>query len=436
MDRGTSSSFCRACPWRLSSFKISLSPSPIIPILLLFLLVPSPFFCHVRSLKTADSRATNRTVQPEDELQKLKMIRARLKDINKPPVKIIQSPDGDIIDCVLSHQQPAFDHPLLKGQKPLDPPKRPNGHNSTATATETLQLWRMSGEACPEGTVPIRRTSEADMLRASSFQMFGKKVSRHLTTDDSSIAHEYAAGYVSGDQYYGARASINVWAPNVAEQNEFSLAQLWVNGGTKGVDVNTIEAGWQTFPQLYGDSNPRFFIYWTNDNYQSGCYNLLCAGFVQTNNRFVLGGTANPWSLYNAGQFEFTLMVYKDPVSGNWWLLVEPMIWVGYWPSVLFNHLGGPANIVDFGGEILNSSPSGSHTSTQMGSGHFAGEGFEKAAYFRNLQVVNGNNYLIPVQNLQTWADNSNCYDIQGGTTDAWGNYFFYGGPGRNAGCP
>lgn len=30
-----------------------------------------------------------------------------------------QSPDGDVIDCVLSHLQPAFDHPELKGQKPL-----------------------------------------------------------------------------------------------------------------------------------------------------------------------------------------------------------------------------------------------------------------------------------------------------------------------------
>jgi hypothetical protein len=30
-----------------------------------------------------------------------------------------QSPDGDIIDCVLTHKQLAFDHPLLKGQKPL-----------------------------------------------------------------------------------------------------------------------------------------------------------------------------------------------------------------------------------------------------------------------------------------------------------------------------
>lgn len=31
----------------------------------------------------------------------------------------LQSPDGDLIDCVLSHLQPAFDHPRLKGQKPL-----------------------------------------------------------------------------------------------------------------------------------------------------------------------------------------------------------------------------------------------------------------------------------------------------------------------------
>jgi hypothetical protein len=32
---------------------------------------------------------------------------------------LYQSPDGDLIDCVLSHQQPAFDHPKLKGHKPL-----------------------------------------------------------------------------------------------------------------------------------------------------------------------------------------------------------------------------------------------------------------------------------------------------------------------------
>jgi len=34
-------------------------------------------------------------------------------------VILLQSPDGDLIDCVLSHQQPAFDHPKLRGHTPL-----------------------------------------------------------------------------------------------------------------------------------------------------------------------------------------------------------------------------------------------------------------------------------------------------------------------------
>lgn len=56
---------------------------------------------------------------------------------------------------------------------------------------------------------------------------------------------QHAVGYVSGDQYYGAKASINVWAPRVANQYEFSLSQMWVISGSFGDDLNTIEAGWQ-----------------------------------------------------------------------------------------------------------------------------------------------------------------------------------------------
>ena len=56
---------------------------------------------------------------------------------------------------------------------------------------------------------------------------------------------QHAVGYVSGDQYYGAKASINVWAPKVVNQYEFSLSQMWVNSGSFGDDLNTIEAGWQ-----------------------------------------------------------------------------------------------------------------------------------------------------------------------------------------------
>ncbi|CAL5380719.1 unnamed protein product [Camellia sinensis] len=46
--------------------------------------------------------------------QKLDDVDKQLKHLNKPALKSIKSPDGDIIDCVHISHQPAFDHPLLK----------------------------------------------------------------------------------------------------------------------------------------------------------------------------------------------------------------------------------------------------------------------------------------------------------------------------------
>jgi hypothetical protein len=56
---------------------------------------------------------------------------------------------------------------------------------------------------------------------------------------------QHAVGYVTGDQFYGAKASLNVWPARVASAAEFSLSQIWVISGTFGNDLNTIEAGWQ-----------------------------------------------------------------------------------------------------------------------------------------------------------------------------------------------
>ncbi|RDY08577.1 hypothetical protein CR513_07176, partial [Mucuna pruriens] len=388
--------------------------SPIISLLVHFLLVVSTL-CPVHSSQLGTHQVANQTFRPVEELRKLNAIRNRLQQINKPAVKTIQSPDGDIIDCVVSHKQPAFDHPLLKGHKPLDPPDRPRGYNQMSDLSENYQLWSLSGESCPEGTIPVRRTTEQDMLRASSVRRFGrKKIINRVRRDTIGNGHEHAIGYVTGE-YYGAKASINVWAPVVENPYEFSLSQMWVS------------------PELYGDSYPRFFTYWTTDAYQAtGCYNLLCSGFVQTNSKIAIGAAISPTSSYNGGQFDISLLIWKDPKHGNWWLEFGSGILVGYWPSFLFTHLGNHASMIQFGGEIVNSVSSGSHTSTQMGSGHFAEEGFAKASYFRNLQVVDWDNNLVPLSNLKVLADHPNCYDIQGGVNNAWGNYFYYGGPGRN----
>ncbi|KAG5385613.1 hypothetical protein IGI04_037083 [Brassica rapa subsp. trilocularis] len=337
--------------------------------------------CFSSSASLHNATDENVTLRPQHEIQKLKLIREHLQKINKPAVKTIQSPDGDIIDCVPSHHQPAFDHPMLQGQRPMDPPEMPKGYSQENESHEDFQLWSLTDESCPEGTIPIRRTTEQDMLRASSVRRFGRKI-RRLRRDSSSNGHEVS-------------------------------------------------------PELYGDTNPRFFTYWTSDAYQAtGCYNLLCSGFIQTNNRIAIGAAISPVSSYKGGQFDISLLIWKDPKHGHWWLQFGSGTLVGYWPVSLFTHLMEHGNMVQFGGEIVNTKPGGSHTSTQMGSGHFAGEGFGKASYFRNLEMVDWDNTLIPTANLRVLADHPNCYDIRGGVNRVWGNYFYYGGPGKNSKCP
>ncbi|XP_055832619.1 uncharacterized protein LOC129901459 [Solanum dulcamara] len=384
---------------------------------------------------------TNQTFKPKQELLKLKRLRTYLRKFNKPAVKTIQSSDGDLIDCVLSHLQPAFDHPHLKGMKPLEPPTRPKANESTNAMKEirSYQLWTVSGESCPEGTIPIRRTTEKDVMRASTFQRFGRKTITSVRRDTMSNDHEHAIAFVNSEEYYGAKASISVWTPKVTDQYEFSLSQLWIISGTFGDDLNTIEAGWQVSPELYGDIYPRFFTYWTSDAYQTtGCYNLLCSGFMQTNNRIAMGAAISPTSSPDGSQLDIGIMIWKDPKHGNWWLELGSGELVGYWPSFLFSHLQEHASMIQFGGEIVNSRSSmqGFHTSTQMGSGHFAYEGYGKASYFRNLQLVDWDNNLVPLSNLHLLADHPNCYDIKAGKNNVWGDYFYYGGPGRNSNCP
>ncbi|XP_043705049.1 uncharacterized protein LOC122654843 [Telopea speciosissima] len=105
--------------------------------------------------------------------QKLE-IQNHLKRLNKPAVESIKSPDGDIIDCVHTSNQPAFDHPSLKNHtiqtRPSFHPEGLFDKNKTTTKSEQssnfiTQLWHLSGR-CPEGTIPIRRTTKDDILRA------------------------------------------------------------------------------------------------------------------------------------------------------------------------------------------------------------------------------------------------------------------------------
>ncbi|XP_042384476.1 uncharacterized protein LOC121976397 isoform X2 [Zingiber officinale] len=342
--------------------------------------------------------AAERVGDPESQ-QQLE-VRRHLKRFNKTPVKSIKSPDGDIIDCVHISHQPAFDHPFLKNHTIQ---MRPNFHpekllddgKATSQKEAMVQQWHQNGR-CPEDTIPIRRTTMNDVLRASSVKRYGRKKHKNIPNPlsfdpnllNENNGHQHAIAYAEGEKYYGAKATINVWQPKVQESNEFSLSQLWILGGSFGEDLNSIEVGWQVSPDLYGDNYTRLFTYWT------------------------------------------------DPKEGHWWMQFGRDYVLGYWPSFLFSYLADSAPMIQWGGEAVNSEPDGAHTSTEMGSGHFAEEGYSKASYFRNIQIVDGSNNLRAPTRVGSFTEQSNCYNVQNGNNGEWGQYFYYGGPGRSSTCP
>ncbi|XP_042378386.1 uncharacterized protein LOC121971277 [Zingiber officinale] len=391
--------------------------------------------------------AAERVGDPESQ-QQLE-VRRHLKRFNKTPVKSIKSPDGDIIDCVHISHQPAFDHPFLKNhtiqmRPSFHPEKLLDDGKATSQKEAMVQQWHQNGR-CPEDTIPIRRTTMNDVLRASSVKRYGRKkhkdIPNPLSFDPNLLnennGHQHAIAYAEGEKYYGAKATINVWQPKVQESNEFSLSQLWILGGSFGEDLNSIEVGWQVSPDLYGDNYTRLFTYWTSDAYQAtGCYNLLCSGFIQINNEIAMGASIYPISNYDGSQYDISILVWKDPKEGHWWMQFGRDYVLGYWPSFLFSYLADSASMIQWGGEAVNSEPDGVHTATEMGSGHFAEEGYSKASYFRNIQIVDGSNNLRAPTRVGSFTEQSNCYNVQNGNNGEWGQYFYYGGPGRSSTCP
>jgi hypothetical protein len=71
-------------------------------------------------------------------------------------------------------------------------PKVGGGVEEDDAASFFPQAWSDGGESCPEGTVPVRRTTRRDVLRASSARRFGMKTPRasNVRRDSASSGHE------------------------------------------------------------------------------------------------------------------------------------------------------------------------------------------------------------------------------------------------------
>ncbi|KAL4192205.1 hypothetical protein AMTRI_Chr06g171150 [Amborella trichopoda] len=329
---------------------------------------------------------------------------------NKNAVKIIHI-DGDVIDCVDIYEQPAFDHLLLKNHTiQMRPSWYPNETSaepkiSSEEMVVSSQVWNKF-EKCPEGTIPICRTQRNDNVVPEFIRDFGDKGTKGIPFPKKEKYGdqnaEYAGMYAKGRLLYGASQYSTVWNPQLESPSEYSAAGTWLVNN-EGSETNLVGAGWMVKPSLFGDNQTRLFVAWDKvaGSQTTGCYNLLCPGFIQTNSKVVLGGRSRTC---------FSYRWKGDQNTGHWWYTLEDVP-VCYWPASMFTNLQAAVRAV-WAGQVLNTHPGGHHTVTQMGNGIFPKEK-QTAAYFHNLQVlVDSGQWAFP-PGLNNFNDNRFCYDSE-----------------------
>jgi hypothetical protein len=352
--------------------------------------------------------------------------------------------DGQLVDCVPIDQQPSLRFGPAAGfavaSPPVITPLPAPSVAETSGPANGLQPHLIAGQhdafgneqCCPAGTIPMRRVTLEDMTRFPTLEDFFRKaplVKGHprFTALDT-VPHRYAHAYQLVNNF-GGSSWLNLWSP-IPTAHNFSLSQHWYSGGS-GSGLQTVEAGWQVYPDHYNNSpNAVLFIYWTADAYnQTGNYNLDKPAFVQTNSSWVLGGGWGTYSVRDGDQREFRVHWQRDKSNGNWWLFLQgagDLTPIGYYPHALFGagQMANFATAIDYGGEVTGV------TSGQMGSGALASDGFRRAAYQRSIfyTLTSGAGAWA---NLNGDAAYPNCYsmDLHNTTPGDWATYFFFGGP-------
>ncbi|KAI4370869.1 hypothetical protein MLD38_019169 [Melastoma candidum] len=327
----------------------------------------------------------------------------RLRILNKHPVKTVKMTSGDIIDCIDMYKQPAFDHPLLKDHKiqvnhlgsSLARNRKPKNH------PERADLFAYEG--CPNGTIPIRRTTKDDLIREKSL---------------------WNLDFAKQDLPF------NLPGRSVLSASIIRLA----SGNGNSPDENDVNAGWAVYPALYGDARPRLFTYWKGDG-SSRFFHLRCPGFVQTDSRFVLGGPFIKVSELGGIEQEVTVHIaqrsFQDQETKHWWLIWANDVRLGYWPKELFQGMVYGANRLFFGGFVIGELKG---PSPPMGSSYFPDYSDVKHSAYMHGIVFSGLYHPIDEPRYDEPSkilDSPGCYDVMDlGHVDNYGYFILFGGPG------
>jgi len=414
--------------------------------------------------KRSDGREQNPAKNNNDQPDKAKCPETPTQ-IGRDYTKVIQAYFGyrqkrlEIVDTTVTQGGQTLDWIPLESQTPdgriASPPPEVVGveqeDSERPVKPITFELETQKEARGPKGCVPISRRTITSLRRGVTMKDYLSKHGRptyRLSTPEgaeyqvpatSAAKHWYARSSQSVTCYGGA-GRISAWNPYVEWSDEFSLGQIALSRGS-GNGLQTVEAGWQVYRQLYGDWNAHLFIFYTTNGYTNqgdnlGGYNQDVDGWVQYSNIIYPTALSSPVSTLGGAQY---IMAIKYQLwEGNWWLMVNGS-WIGYYPANLFGNSGllSQANSIYWYGEVVDSDTRSGMTETDMGSGHWPYEGWTWCAYMNNLQYQSSPQGAMQRYNGTVWKNDRECYDIEQhfNNTGSWQSYMWFGGSGRNSKC-
>ncbi|XP_044452577.1 uncharacterized protein [Triticum aestivum] len=324
--------------------------------------------------------------------------------LNQKVNKTILVDGRDVYDCIDVNLQLAFSHPLLKDHKiQMEPSSFPQSISTKSPSMDVIPQAQLPLIECPTGMIPILRNN--------------RRVQTPIETIDKVTTNEEheVAGVEYYDELYGTRAKINIYNPMVKNNSV----------------ADGIGAGSWVYPSYSGDNSARFHVAWVDG--LKTCPDHDCGVFVQVSSSVGLGGRLKPVSVYKGPQYMIDVAIFKDPVTKHWWVAYGPQnIHIGYWPREIFHFMKDQCNYALWGGYVQG--PTASSDSPQMGSGHFASEGLGKAAFVRNIEILNKKNkYVIPDENKFGYVTTNLSKYTAKGSVDGYsqfGVHTYYGGPG------
>ncbi|CAJ2665079.1 unnamed protein product [Trifolium pratense] len=240
-------------------------------------------------------------------------------------------------------------------------------------AKNVVQSRRSNDGECPVGKTPIYKGIRKHQFDTNS--------SSKLQSGDLPIGYHTVSLDTTKDCINGGYAAISIYNLSLSV-GQYSSSLICVASGQP--NENNICAGLSVYPALYGDSQPRITTQWLDNS------------------------------------------------TGNWWLTLDEIVQVGYWPKELFPHLSEGASLVRFMGQVY-ASPN--LVNPPMGSGKLPKEGYANAALFGKLMTIDSESTQSDVEpeDMKPYSDaNSDCYDLlyYKYSGPKYRQAFLFGGPG------